>query len=123
MIKQFFIYIILFTLFFYGIQYTIVKQFEFNLFYNTWSIYVFNFLVALFIYLSVLFVNRTFPDKTGFAFMACCLLKMMVAFLFLIPFIQNKEKFGLNDVFAFFIPYFLFLFLETFFVLKILNKK
>lgn len=125
-LRSFAITLLLFTLFFFGIQYYIVgfiKEQQGIFFYNTWSIYLFHFLVTLFIYAFVLFVNKTFSDKTGFAFMACSLLKMMGAFLFLLPLIQNKEKFGLNDVFAFFIPYFLFLFLETFYVVKILNKK
>lgn len=123
-LKFFLIALITFTLFFYGIQYAIVQQLEStHFYYSTWSIYVFNFFVTLFIYLSILFVNKTFIDKTGLAFMACSVLKIMVAFLFLLPLIQNKENSGLNDVFAFFIPYFLYLFFETFFVLKILNKK
>jgi hypothetical protein len=68
------------------------------------------------------FVNKTFSDKTGFAFIACGVLKMMGAIVFLLPLIQNKEINAINDVLAFFIPYFLFLFLETSYIVKILNK-
>lgn len=115
-----------FTLLFFGIQYFVVEELknEINKFYySTWSIYAFHFLAALLVYLFVLFVNKTFPDKAGFAFMACSLLKMMAAIVFLLPLIQNREVSALNDVFAFFISYFLFLSLETFFALKILNSK
>lgn len=93
-----------------------------DLYYETWKVYVFNFLATFSVYLFVVFVNKTFSDKTGFAFMACGLLKMMGAIIFLLPLIQNKELDAVNDVIAFFIPYFLFLFLETIYVVKILNK-
>ncbi|WAC01110.1 DUF6168 family protein [Lacinutrix neustonica] len=92
------------------------------LFYSTWKVYLFNFLASFFVYLFVLFVNKNFSDKTGFAFMACGLLKMMAAIIFLLPIIQNKELDAVNDVITFFIPYFLFLLLETIYVVKILNK-
>ncbi|WP_435315115.1 hypothetical protein [Cellulophaga fucicola] len=125
-LKSFLLVLIPFTLLFFGIQFYIVglvKEQEGTFFYNTWSIYVFHFFVTLIIYMLVLFVNKILPDKTGFVFMGCSLLKMMAAFVFLLPLIQVKEQYGINDVFAFFIPYFLFLFLETFYVLKIINQK
>ncbi len=125
-LNSFIVVLTVFTLFFFGVQYYIVdliKEQQGLFFYNTWSIYLFHFLATLIIYVLVFFVNRIFPDKTGFAFMACSLLKMLAALIFLLPFIQVKEQYTINDVFAFFIPYFLFLFLETFYVIKILNQK
>ncbi|SFW56915.1 DUF6168 family protein [Cellulophaga fucicola] len=125
-LKSFLLVLIPFTLLFFGIQFyivSLVKEQEGTFFYNTWSIYVFHFFVTLIIYMLVLFVNKILPDKTGFVFMGSSLLKMMAAFVFLLPLIQVKEQYGINDVFAFFIPYFLFLFLETFYVLKIINQK
>lgn len=115
-----------FTLILYGLQYFICAELKNSnsvvLYFSTWSVYTFNFFATIIIYVFVLFVNKTFSDKTGFAFMACGLLKMMAALIFLLPLIQNKEIDAINDVLAFFIPYFLFLFIETFFILKILNK-
>jgi hypothetical protein len=123
-LKPFLIVLIPFSLCFFGIQYFVVEALnsETNrFFYSTLNIYTFHFFATLLVFLFILFVDKTFPDKTGFAFMACSLLKMMAAIVFLFPLIQNKAS-VLNDVLAFFIPYFLFLFLETFFALKILNK-
>ena len=125
-LKSFTIALILITLLFFGIQYFIVetiKEKQEVFYFSTWSIYLFHFLVTFFTYVFVLFVNITFPDKTGYAFMSSSILKMMGAFLFLLPLILDKEKAGVNDVFAFFIPYFLFLFFEVVYVVKILNKK
>lgn len=115
-----------FTLILFGLQYFISAELKNSnsifLYFSTWSVYAFNFFATIIIYVFVLFVNKTFSDKTGFAFMAGGLLKMMAALIFLLPLIQNKEIDAINDVIAFFIPYFLFLFIETFFILKILNK-
>lgn len=124
-LKPFLFTLIPFTLFFFGIQYFIVdllKEQLYTFFYSTWSIYIFHFSATILVFLFVLFVHKTYPDKAGFAFMACGLLKMLAAIVFLLPLIQNKEA-VLNDVLAFFISYFLFLFLETFFALRILNKE
>lgn len=113
-----------FSLILFALQYFIVNKLDsdLSLFYSTWSVYVFHFIATLLVYLSVLFVNKTFSDKTGFAFMACGLIKMMASLVFLLPLIQNKEIDAINDVLAFFIPYFLFLLLETIYVVKVLNK-
>ncbi|AUC82922.1 DUF6168 family protein [Lacinutrix sp. Bg11-31] len=114
-----------FSLILFALQYFIVNKLgnDFSLFYSTWSVYLFHFTATLLVYIAVLFVNKTFSDKTGFAFMACGLIKMMAALVFLLPLIQNKEIDAINDVLAFFIPYFLFLLLETVYVVKILNKE
>lgn len=123
-LKPFLTVLIPFTLFFFGVEYFAVKALKSEsivFFYSTWSIYTFHFFATILVFLFILFVNKTFPDKAGFAFMACGLLKMLASIVFLLPLILRDES-VLNDVLAFFIPYFLFLFLETFYVLKIINK-
>ncbi|WP_055447228.1 DUF6168 family protein [Lacinutrix mariniflava] len=113
-----------FSLILFALQYFVVTKLvsDLALFYSTWSVYLFHFIATLLVYMAVLFVNKTFSDQTGFAFMACGLVKMMAALVFLLPLIQNKEIDALNDVLAFFVPYFLFLLLETVYVVKVLNK-
>jgi hypothetical protein len=92
-------------------------------FYQTWSIYAFHAIATLLIYLFLLFVNKTFPDKTGFAFLACSIIKMMAVVVFLIPLIQSDVKDPIIDVATFFIPYFLFLFFETFFAIRLIGNR
>jgi hypothetical protein len=92
-------------------------------FYSTWSIYIFHLILTLISYGFLLFVNKTFADKTGFAFMGFSLIKMLAAIVFLIPLLQSDVVSKIPDVSAFFIPYFLFLFTETFFAVKLLNKQ
>jgi len=91
-------------------------------FYSTWSIYLFHFIITILSFLFLVFVNKTFPDKTGFAFMGISLIKMMAAVVFLIPLLQSDLQNQIPDVGAFFIPYFLYLFFETFFAIKLINK-
>ncbi|WP_235498558.1 hypothetical protein [Flavobacterium sp. Leaf359] len=92
-------------------------------FYQVWSIYTFHIAATLLIYLFLLFVNKNFFDKTGFAFLAGSVIKMMAAVVFLIPLIKADVNDPIIDVTAFFIPYFLFLFFETFFAIRLINNR
>ncbi|WP_413999712.1 hypothetical protein ACMDB5_03915 [Flavobacterium sp. W1B] len=117
--------IIPFSLVLFFIQNYVVSTFFENIsfFYSTWSIYVFHLVVTLLTHTFLVFVNKTFPDKTGFAFMGISLIKMMAAIVFLIPLLQSDLKNQIPDVSAFFIPYFLYLFFETFFAIRLINKQ
>lgn len=117
--------IIPFSIVLFFIQYHIVESFFKNsiFFYSTWSIYVFHLVITLCSYSFLIFVNKTFPDKTGFAFMGFSLIKMMAAIVFLIPLLQSDLKSQVPDVSAFFIPYFLFLFFETLFAIRLINNQ
>ena len=116
--------IIPFSIVLFFIQNYIIGSFFQNItfFYSTWSIYLFHLVITLISYGFLLFVNRTFADKTGFAFMGFSLFKMMAAIVFLIPLIQSDLESQIPDVRAFFIPYFLYLFFETLFAVRLLSK-
>lgn len=117
-------YIIPFSIILFFTQnYIVIHIFEeSSFFYSTWTIYLFHLLITIFSYLFLLFVNKTFPDNTGFAFMGISLIKMMASVIFLIPLLQSDIKNQIPDVAAFFIPYFLYLFFETFFAIRLINK-
>lgn len=117
--------IIPFSIVLFYLQYYVASSFFENIifFYSTWSIYVFHLVLTLLSYVFLIFVNKTFPDKTGFAFMGISLIKMMAAIVFLIPLLQSDLETKIPDVSAFFIPYFLYLFFETFFAISLINKQ
>lgn len=96
---------------------------EIDFYYSTLAIYSFHVLATFLIFLFLVFVNKTFSDKTGFAFMACSLLKMLAAVLFLLPVMLNDVPNPFQDLMAFFIPYFLFLIFETIYAVKLINTK
>lgn len=108
-----------------GIHYVVITSWFENVdfFYQMGSVYAFNIISALIIYIFLIFVHRTFPEKTGFAFLAGGILKMMAVLIFLMPLIKADVKDPIPDMAAFFIPYFLFLFFETFLAVRLINQR
>ena len=108
-----------------GTQYLVIASGfdKIDFFYQTGSIYGFHIIATLIIYICLLFVDKSFPEKTGFAFLAGGILKMMAVLIFLIPLIKANVKDPVPDMAAFFIPYFLFLFFETFFAVRLINGR
>lgn len=117
-------YLIPFSILLYLTQYLVVSTFfgDISFFYSLWSIYIFHIIITLLSYLFLLFVHKSFPDYTGFAFMGFSLLKMLAAVVFLIPLLQSEMISKIGDVAMFFVPYFLYLFFETFFAIRLINK-
>ena len=111
--------IVLFAAQYFAMQ-SLAERLDF--FYQPWSIYTFNIVATFLVYLFLIFVNNNFKDYTGFAFLGASLFRMMAAIVFLIPLIKAGVKDPIVDVSAFFIPYFLFLFFETYFAIRLINK-
>ena len=117
-------YFLPFSIVLFAIQYLVITALfkDTVFFYSTLSIYIFHIVVTILSYLFLLFVNKNFPDYTGYSFMGISVVKMMAAVVFLIPLIQSDTIDRIPDVAAFFIPYFLFLFFETIFAIRLINK-
>lgn len=113
-----------FSIVLFGVQHLLLNFiFESELFYPVWALYLFYFFATLIIYSILIWVHKNFQDKTGFAFMALSLLKMLAAVVFLLPLILSETPSVFLNIIAFFIPYFLFLGFETFYVVKLINSK
>lgn len=111
------------TVFFYFVQwYITIKILKIELFYSTASIFIFHFVVTLIVCLLLILIKKIYFEKFGFAFMALSLFKMIAAILFLIPLLKSEKNSYLNDVFSFFIPYFLFLTYELIFAARLLKN-
>ena len=54
--------------------------------------------------------------------MGISVIKMVASVVFLIPMIQSDTIDRIPDVAIFFIPYFLYLFFETIFAIRLINK-
>ena len=96
---------------------------EIIFYYSIWAIYSFHILSTFLIYFLLVYVSRNFNDKTGFAFMGASLFKMLSAVLFLLPMLIYNENSSFVNLLSFFIPYFLYLILETLFAVKLINSK
>lgn len=123
-IKHLLKYLLGITLLLHGAQYGVQKNIfdSIPFYYSTHAIYLFHFFVTLIILTGLIAVKNTFYEKTGFAFMAFSLLKMLASIIFLLPLIQEENIDYIPDVLAFFIPYFLYLLFEIFYAIKILNS-
>jgi len=106
-------------------QYLIMAKYLSNVdfYYGVSAIYSFHVLATLIIYLILLWVHNNFKDNTGFAFMGASLLKMLAAVLFLLPMILERSPDALENVFAFFVPYFFYLIFETLQAVRLINSK
>ncbi|WP_420571305.1 hypothetical protein [Kordia sp.] len=96
---------------------------ETKFYYNPWSIHIFLFLITLLLYIAVAYIKTIFAEKAALAFLGGSFLKMMAGILFLVPFFKNKDYFNIENVLAFFIPYFFYLAFEAYYVLKLINDK
>ncbi len=92
------------------------------LFFPLWQIYVFHVVTVLLIYTVI---NYKFSNGNSVIFnyfMIGTLLKMVLAFLFLLPLLLSDFQSKKPDVMNFFIPYFIFLAFEVYSVNFFLNK-
>lgn len=98
----------------------ILKSYEY--YYSVWKIYVFHFSVTFLILTALFFVGKKAPNYIGFAFLGFILLKMVAAVVFLIPLIKLEEGSKIPDFISFFIPYFIYLFIEIVLTLRLIKQ-
>lgn len=117
-------YFIPFSIVLFLIQFFVMQSLSERIafFYSAWSIYVFNIVTTILIYLVLTYINKNFSTYTGFTFLGLSFFKMMAAIVFLIPFIKSDVSNPIIDVSSFFIPYFLFLLFETYFTIRLINR-
>lgn len=89
---------------------------------TTISIYFFHFFTVIVSYVLLVIVNKYFFPQTGYAFLAFGIIKMGLSVYFLTPVIQSNLADKVPDVLSFFIPFFIYLFLETIFSVTLLNS-
>lgn len=97
--------------------------FKADLFYSLPVLYLFHILATLLVYILIVLVFFNYKQYTGYAFMGGSLFKMLAAVAFLFPMLLNNTGDAFINLLYFFIPYFLFLFLETFYAVKLINSK
>lgn len=122
---KFVLFLIPFAIILFLIQYSVAFYVlsEVNLFYSSWAISLFLFLTTFVFYTLLVYIHTLFPDKTGFSFLGFGMLKMFVAILFLIPLIRSDLENKIPATLFFFVSYFLYMFIETLFSIRLLNKK
>jgi len=123
-ITRLFVYLVPLTVLLYFVQQYILSsyfnQIEFKL--SPFSIYLFHFLTVAVSYILLVLVNKYFFQQTGYAFLAFGIIKMGLSVFFLMPVIDSDIANKIPDVLSFFIPFFVFLLLETIFSVNLLNS-
>lgn len=97
--------------------------FEQSLFFPIWQIYAFHFCTVLIIYSVINFKYSNGTTVVFNYFMIGTLLKMIIAFLFLLPFLLSEFESKKPDVVNFFLPYFVYLAFEVYSVIFFLKKQ
>ncbi|MDB9781679.1 hypothetical protein N8Z45_00855 [bacterium] len=93
------------------------------LFFPVWHIYAFHIFITLIVFIVINY--RFSSGKTDIfnLFMIMTFLKMALAIVFILPLILSDFENKQPDVFNFFIPYFVYLFLEVFALTRFLQKQ
>jgi hypothetical protein len=124
-ILKFLTHFSVFTIVLFGIH-QLLNSFVFTetkFFYNPWSIHLFLFIITFILYIAVAYIKTIFADKAALAFLGGSFLKMLAGIVFLLPFFQDKDYFNIQNILVFFVPYFLYLAFEAYYILKLINQK
>ena len=121
---SFFLRLTVFSLVLYGLHSLLISYFYADtlLFYPLWLIYLFHFVMVFFIYTTINLRNTGGVKKIFRTFMTFTILKMALAIVFLLPLLLSGREDKQTDVVNFFIPYFLFLAAEVYYIVSFLRK-
>lgn len=112
-----------FSLFLVFIHHYILSQsFTGELYFPLWTIYCFNALMVLAVYIVIRYYSTREMGNLMRIFLIMTLLKMGLSVVFLLPLFLNKSAHTQLEIFNFFIPYFLFLIFEITGLTKFLQK-
>ncbi|MDF0706837.1 hypothetical protein [Flagellimonas okinawensis] len=83
--------------------------------------YVLNAIMGLIVFFAIYMFRNKYRDLLGFFFLGGSLLKFTLFFIFLYPAFNQDGTLERLEFLVFFVPYGFALFLETFFLVKLLN--
>ena len=106
-----------------GVHFYLLEQLQLPLFANKIILcYVVNCLLALTIYIGLYFLRKKQESNLGFIFMVGSLIKFGLFFLLFYPDYKSDGEIQTIEFSTFFIPYAICLFIETFFLTRLLNE-
>ena len=120
---NFLMQLVLFSLILYGIHSYLNYHFVKNTttFFPLWHIYLFQIVTVLVVYTLINYRDSIGKSEVFNTFILGMLLKMILAMVFLLPWILSKPENKGVDLVNFFIPYFLFLAFEVYSVTSFLQ--
>lgn len=85
--------------------------------------YIVNYILAVSIFTGLIFLKRKHVHLLGFAYLGGSLLKFAVFFIFFYPVFKQDGVIDRQESLVFLVPYFICLFYETFYLVRMLNKQ
>jgi hypothetical protein len=122
---NFLIQLVAFSLLLFAIHSYLTYHFakDIDIFFPLWHIYLFQIITVLIVYTLINYRDAIGKSEVFNTFILGMLLKMILAMVFLLPWILSKPDNKGVDLANFFIPYFLFLAFEVYSVTNFLQKK
>lgn len=119
---------LIFSVVLYGIHKLLFLQFlapgtEQRFVYSLELLYCFFFFASILISIILFAVNKKNIDNVGFTFLFLTVAKLGIAFFFMQPILKSKEIHQPTEKINFFVIFILFLAIETFIAIRILNNK
>lgn len=99
-------------------DYLQVKTNSFHLIYC----YLFNYVLTLLFYFTLIYFKERKAGQLGFVFLFSSLIKFVLFFIILAPILNFEGSVRSVTFFSFFVPYATSLFLEIFYIIRLLNK-
>lgn len=84
--------------------------------------YVFNYTLTLLFYFALIYFKEKKASQLGFVFLFSSLVKFVLFFILLAPILNFEGSVRSATFFSFFVPYSISLFLEIFYIIRLLNK-
>lgn len=110
-LRNFALKLIGFAILLMGVHYYIFFNFfsEVDLYLPLWSIYIFNAVTVLIVYIIINYKVSKGSEKGYNLFLILTIVKMALAIVFLLPLFSGKSTAPITEAINFFIPYFVFL--------------
>ncbi|RXP49335.1 hypothetical protein EC396_12610 [Lutibacter sp. HS1-25] len=107
----------------FGIHLFILNKLQVPLFNNLIiEAYITNTFLVIGIYTTLFFLKNKYLDLLGFVFMGGSFLKFAVFFIFFYPYLKQDGTLVRLEATSFLIPYIAALIIETYYLVKLLNK-
>lgn len=100
-----------------------LKEISATFYYQIPIVYLFFLALSVIIFLVLIKVNETAKEQLGYVFLLATSLKLSLSYVFLLPILNNKSIDGFPEKINFFGIFILYLAIEVFFTIRLLNNK
>lgn len=100
-----------------------LKELSATFYYQIPVVYLFFLALSVIILLVLIKVNETAKDQLGYVFLLATSIKLGLSYVFLLPILNNKSIDGFPEKINFFGIFILYLAIEVFFTIRLLNNK